>query len=189
MLRIEPATEAPWPDVRAVFGDRGDPSTCFCRWFIESAEEFDRHDVPAREAAFRATVDGAAPGPGLIAYLDDEPVGWVAVEPRTAYPRLLRSRIAAASEQPADDASVWAVTCFVVRVGHRRRGVASALLDAAIDHARVNGARVIEAYPVDASRRKVSAAELFHGPAGLFADAGFRTVHELGARSVVVLEG
>lgn len=188
VLRITPAADAPWDDVRAVFGERGDPSGCFCRWFIESAADWRRGDVAAREAALRREVDGGRPGPGLIAYSDDEPVGWVAVEPRPAYPRLLRGRLAAASPEPADDGSVWAVTCFVVRVGHRRHGVATALLDAAVSHARGHGARVIEGYPVDPHARKVSSAELYHGSSGLFAGAGFHTVHETGARSIVALE-
>jgi GNAT superfamily N-acetyltransferase len=71
---------------------------------------------------------------------------------------------------------VWAVTCFVVRVGHRRRGVASALLDGAVDLARRHGAAVVEGYPVDTSARKASSAELYHGPLSVFGAAGFTEV-------------
>ncbi|WP_344756142.1 GNAT family N-acetyltransferase [Leifsonella bigeumensis] len=114
--------------------------------------------------------------PGLIAYLDGEPVGWCAVEPRTRYPLILRSKVVTTSstEEPDDD-SVWAVSCFVVRVGDRRKGVGQALAKAAVDWAREHGARIIEGYPVDieAKPEKVSSAALYHGSVSIFEQAGF----------------
>ncbi len=77
------------------------------------------------------------------------------------------------AESDPDDRSVWAVTCFVVRVGYRRRGVARALLRGAVDEARRGGARVVEAYPVDTAGQKVSSADLYHGPLSAFEAAGF----------------
>ncbi|NUP74580.1 MAG: GNAT family N-acetyltransferase [Sinomonas sp.] len=81
-------------------------------------------------------------------------VGWCAVEPRTAYPRLGAARIpwAGRDEDPADD-GVWSVTCFVVRGGYRKQGIARALARATVDFARGRGARAIEAYPVLTSLR------------------------------------
>jgi GNAT superfamily N-acetyltransferase len=86
---------------------------------------------------------------GLVAYLDGEPVGWCAVEPRTAYVRLQSKPLvwAGRAEDKADD-GVWAVTCFVTRAGFRRRGVGRALARAAVDFARKRGARAIEGYPL-----------------------------------------
>ena len=87
---------------------------------------------------------------GLVAYLDGEPVGWCAVEPRPAYPRLLlKTRVPwdGRAEDKADD-SVWAVTCFVTRAGFRRRGISRALARAAVDFARERGARALEGYPM-----------------------------------------
>ena len=87
---------------------------------------------------------------GLVAYLDGEPVGWCAVEPRTAYPRLLlKTRVPweGRAEDKTDD-SVWAVTCFVTRAGFRRRGISRALARAAVDFARERGARALEGYPM-----------------------------------------
>jgi GNAT superfamily N-acetyltransferase len=97
---------------------------------------------------------------------------------RAKYPRLERSR-AAASDTAG---GAWAVTCFVVRVGARRQGVAAALLDGAVDLARRHGADAVEAYPVDTSVRAASTAELYHGPLSVFLRAGFR---EVGRRTTV----
>ncbi|GAB3612959.1 GNAT family N-acetyltransferase [Humibacter ginsengisoli] len=176
-IRVEPVGDVPWSDVRTVFGTRGDPATCWCQFFKLSNAQWRETDVPTLESALCEQVR-REPGPGLIAYVGDEPAGWVAVEPRSAYPRLRTSRIVAQGRpaQQHDDPSVWSITCFVVRVGFRRRGVASALLTAAVEHARVSGARIVEAYPVDTDERTASSAELFHGVLSVFVGAGFDIV-------------
>jgi GNAT superfamily N-acetyltransferase len=115
------------------------------------------------------------PEPGVIALLDGAPVGWCAVEPRHCYPRIERSQLLRAAATDGD--GVWSVSCFVVAPGHRRSGIAGALLPAAVEHAFAHGARVVEGYPVDpALRPKASAADLYHGTVSLFARAGFETV-------------
>ncbi len=91
----------------------------------------------------------AAATSGLVAYVDDEPAGWVAVEPRTAYPKLRTSRVPwSGRDEDKDDDGVWAVTCFAVRKGYRGRGLTYPLARATIDFARERGARALEAYPM-----------------------------------------
>jgi GNAT superfamily N-acetyltransferase len=165
--------EVPWDDVRTVFGTRGDPASCWCQWFKMPTTQLNAMSQDeASELLHDQVLRG--PAPGVIAYLDDEPVGWCAVEPRPKYSRLLRTQVAAASSEPADDDSVWAVTCLVVRVGFRRQGIGRALLHAAVDRARAAGARLLEAYPVDtAERQGASSASLYVGTVSLFAAEGF----------------
>jgi GNAT superfamily N-acetyltransferase len=196
-LRVVPVTEAPWDDVRTVFGTRGDPSTCWCQFFKVDAAAWKAKDhAAAFERALGEQVDLARAsriaGPGVLAYYGSEaagwqPVGWAAVEPRTVYPRVLAGRMMPGTAEPdSDDASVWAVTCFVVRVGYRRQGVAAALLQGAVDEARRGGARVVEAYPVDTAGQKVSSADLYHGPLSAFEAAGFEiTGRPVEGRAVV----
>ncbi|NNC10292.1 GNAT family N-acetyltransferase [Planctomonas sp. JC2975] len=175
-IRVVPVAEVPWADVRAVFGVRGDPATCWCQWFKLSGTGWRDADAGACESALREQTEHG-PGPGLVAYLDDEPVGWVAVEPRPAYPRLRTTRVVAkGSTESQDDPSVWSVTCFVVRVGFRRRGIGAALLRAAVAHAEASGARVLEGYPVDPTEKKASAAALYHGALSPFLAEGFEIV-------------
>ena len=174
-VTIVPISETPWADVEQVFGTRGDPAGCWCQYFKMPGAEWRATSREAKSARLHEQTERGNPPPGLIAYLDGEPVGWCAVEPRTSYPRILRSRmVALASSEPRDDQSVWAVTCFVVRVDYRRRGVSTALIAGAVDWARENGAKAIEGYPVDSAvRPKASSAELYHGTVGLFESAGF----------------
>jgi GNAT superfamily N-acetyltransferase len=170
--------EVPWIDAERVFGTRGDPSRCWCQFYKLSNKDWWAAGGEGCSARLKDQARANSPTPGLIAYLDSEPVGWVAVEPRTNYPTALRGvMVTGGSSEPVDDASVWAIVCFVVRVGFRRRGVADALVTAAVDHARTSGARLVEGYPVDvAEKGKTSSAELYHGTITLFSRAGFEVV-------------
>lgn len=118
---------------------------------------------------------------GLLAYDGGAPVGWVAIEPRAAYPRLARSRTLA----PVDDAPVWSITCFFVARSHRGRGLTRALVEAAVRHARAQGARIVEAYPVDL-RRDVADAWVYTGAASTFRALGFAEVARRSATRPVV---
>ncbi len=124
---------------------------------------------------------------GVLARDDGEPVGWLALGPVPSYARLTASPSRMALTD-ADDDTVWSTTCFVVRVGHRRRGVSSALLAAGIDLAREHGARVLEGHPVDPGARtsRPGSAELYHGVASAFLRAGFREVGRTGVTRPVL---
>ncbi len=129
-LRIVPANEASWEDLQMVFGARGTAPICQCQRFkLRRLESFG--SFPAEERARRLreqTNSGnrqARTTSGLVAYFEDEPVGWCAVEPRTAYGGLVRNNRVPWTDRDEDkgDDSVWAVTCLFTRAGFRRRGV------------------------------------------------------------------
>jgi GNAT superfamily N-acetyltransferase len=126
---------------------------------------------------------------GLVAFLDGEPVGWCAVEPRNVYARLLlKTRVpwVGRTEDKADG-GVWAVTCFVTRAGFRRRGVSRALARAAVDFARQRGARALEGYPMlTQPGQDITWGELHVGSRSIFEDAGFAEVSRPTLRRVVM---
>jgi GNAT superfamily N-acetyltransferase len=193
-LTIVPANEASWEDVQAVLGTRGAPSSCQCqRYKMQPGESW--ASVGREELAFRLRTQTECGHPessttsGLVAYLDGEPVGWCAVEPRSAYPRLLlKTRVPweGRAEDKADD-SVWAVTCFVTRAGFRGRGISRALARAAVDFARERGARALEGYPmITESGKEILPVELHVGSRSSFAEAGFTEVSRPTLRRVVM---
>jgi hypothetical protein len=193
-VTIVPANEASWKDLQAVFGTRGDASRCQCqRYKMQPKESW--ASVGSEELALRLrsqTDSGHATArttSGLVAYLDGEPVGWCAVEQRTAYPRLLRNtRVpwADRDEDKSDDA-VWAVTCFVTRIGIRRRGISRALASATVDFARKRGARALEGYPiVTEPGQEIMAGEVHVGSRSIFEAAGFKQVSHPTLRRVVM---
>ncbi|GAA1290225.1 hypothetical protein Psi02_15850 [Planotetraspora silvatica] len=191
-ISIVPANEASWDDLQAVFGARGDASRCQCQYF--KIRDFQWKSVPVEERAERLREQTGCDRPearttsGLVAYLDGEPVGWCAVEPRTAYERLLRTRVpwTGRDEDKTDD-GVWAVTCFVTRSGFRRRGVGRALARGAVDFARERGARAVEGYPmITQPGQEVAWGELYVGSRSIFAAAGFAEVSRPTLRRVVM---
>ncbi len=167
-LEIHPLTPDRWPDLEALFGPRGACAGCWCMWWrIPRPEWKAAKGEGNRRALERYVKRGRVPG--LLAYDGGVPVGWVAVEPREAYPSLERSRtLARVDEKPA-----WSLTCFFVARSHRRRGLTRALIEAALAHARAAGARLVEAYPVD-SRRPLADAWVYTGAASTFRRLGFR---------------
>lgn len=190
-VRVVPANEASWEDLQAIFGARGQGARCQCqRYKLRPRESFRSFPVEERAHRLRQQTDCGHPESdttsGLVAYLDGAPVGWCAVEPRTAYAGLLRSfRVPwdGRAEDKADD-GVWAVTCLFTRAGFRKRGISRALARAAVDFARERGARAIEGYPI--TTKNVIAEELHVGTESVFADAGFIEVSRPTVRRVVM---
>jgi GNAT superfamily N-acetyltransferase len=120
---------------------------------------------------FQALVRAAQPV-GLLAYAaDGSPVGWAAVAPRPAYPRLARSRTLRLTD--ADDPGVWSAPCFYIHRRHRGTGVATALLAGVVEYAAGQGAQAVEGYPVADDGRKRSNADVYTGTVGMFLDNGF----------------
>jgi GNAT superfamily N-acetyltransferase len=190
-ITVAPANEASWEDLQTIFGTRGQASRCQCqRYKLRPRESF--RSFPAEERAHRLRQQTDCGHPesdttsGLVAYLDGEPVGWCAVEPRTAYTGLVRNNRVpwdGRSEDKTDD-SVWAVTCLFTRAGFRKRGVSRALARAAVDFARERGARAVEGYPMTTKNAIVE--ELHVGTESVFTDAGFAEVSRPTLRRVVM---
>jgi GNAT superfamily N-acetyltransferase len=193
-VTIVPANEASCEDLQTVLGTRGAAATCQCqRYKLRPREAFRKFPVEERARRLRAqTACGHADSEttsGLVAYLDGEPAGWCAVEPRPAYTGLVRNNRVpweGRAEDKTDD-SVWAVTCVFTRAGFRGRGIAYALARAAVDFARQRGARALEAYPMNTTPgQRISWDEIHVGSRSIFAAAGFAEVNRPTLRRVVM---
>jgi GNAT superfamily N-acetyltransferase len=177
-VEVHPVDAGRWPDLVALFGPSGAYSGCWCMWWRIPSAEFSRNGNAGNRKALRALAEAGRPV-GLLGYVDGQPAGWVTVAPRPAYTRIQRSPALKPDEpeQPDDD-DTWSVPCFFTGRAHRGTGVAAALLRAAADHARREGATTLEGYPVDVSAgRRPPASELFTGTLEMFTNAGF-TVHK-----------
>jgi GNAT superfamily N-acetyltransferase len=193
-ISVVPANEASWNDLKTIFGTRGEASVCQCqRYKLQPRESFGKVPVAVRADRLRRQTrcghQDSRTTSGLVAYLDGEPVGWCAVEPRPAYAGLLRVyRVPwiGRTEDKADD-SVWSVTCLLARAGYRRRGVSYALARAAIDFARARGACALESYPmITRPGEEIAWGELHVGSRSVFAAAGFTEVSRPTPRRVVM---
>lgn len=179
-VQVQPATTDRWDDLVTVFGRRGDdPLWCWCRLFLGSGadESSSSGPIPDNRQALRQEITHAATPPGLIAYVGDHPVGWTRVGPRSAFPRVGGNQ--ALARVLTDDPGAWWVTCFAIDSRHRRSGVGSALLQAAVTFARDHGATAVEGHPVDVAALRavrVSGSAIYTGTMAMFVAAGFSEV-------------
>jgi GNAT superfamily N-acetyltransferase len=174
-LVIQPLVPERFADLAALFEKGGDPKWCWCTYFRFRGRSWSNSTAAGNRAALEALAardPRVHPSPGLVAYREGRVVGWTSLGPREDYDRLAYSKLLA----PVDDRPVWSIVCFVVSRRSRGGGVATALLEAAIAHARDHGATVLEAYPVDVGDARIPSANAYHGTLSMFRRAGFEVV-------------
>jgi len=176
-IEVVPATLERWPDVLTMLGGELDKG-CWCQSW-RGRDDIARHTGEPRPQTLRRQLEADRPPPGYLAYVDGQVAGWAGVGVRTRVPRLVNSRTIPA----LDDAQVWVIGCFLIRVGYRRRGVASALLAGVVDAARAARAPGVEAYPIDPAGARVDVGFGYVGLASMFDAAGFRRVFTTDAHS------
>lgn len=169
-LHFFPVTPDRWKDIELLFGERGACGGCWCMAWRLSASEFDQQKGAKNRASLRAIVEKGTE-PGVLAYAGEEPIGWCAVAPREAYPRLERSRVWAR----LDDQPVWSITCLFVKKSFRNHGVSAQLIEAATKLALKHGAKIVEGYPQELKKR-LPDAFVWTGLASAFRKAGFEEV-------------
>lgn len=168
---VLPLDVSRWDDLVTLFGpDRGAHGQCWCMFWRTTQREFDGLDGGGRRAAFRERTARTPPA-GLLAYRGGSTVGWIAVAPRGEFGRLNRSPLL----KPVDDTPVWAITCFYVAAEHRRTGIATQLVAAAVDLAAAYNAEAVEAYPLDIDHGTTDST-LYTGTRDMYISAGFAEV-------------
>jgi GNAT superfamily N-acetyltransferase len=180
---VQPVNESLFDDVQTIFGAKGQAARCQCQGYRMGWHARHSDDVQGRRELLR---DQVSEGHGLVAHLDGEPVGWCSLAPRCDY-TYLRQTTWKGRNEDKDDASIWAVTCFVTRAGFRHQGVSRALAGATIDLTRDHGARAVEAYPMKpAPGTDVTWGEMHVGALSAFLAAGFQVVHVPSLRRAIV---
>ncbi|KJQ54895.1 GNAT family N-acetyltransferase [Microbacterium sp. SA39] len=177
-IEVRPAIE--FDDVATLVGPKNPTSNvCFCLSYRIGNKENVALKGPARTDRVRELCHQDPP-PGVIAYLDDEPIGWAALHPRRET-SFVRNRLI----PQVDDLDVWSLWCFRVRPGYRKQGISHALIEGAVAYARERRAPAIEGYPVDNGGAKVNLTMAYVGTRSLFENAGFTKASDTGS----VLDG
>jgi GNAT superfamily N-acetyltransferase len=174
---VYPATTEHWDDIRSLFEGHGEVG-CWCQYWRQSSSDYRRGGPGSGEKNLKNQVVQGPP-PGMVAYLDGEPVGWLGFWPRQQFERLVRSR----TIPQVDDVPVWSIVCFMIRPGYRRKGIARELLNGAVEYARNAGVPALEAYPIDSEGQRIDVTFAYVGFTGMFEAAGFERVVETEARS------
>ncbi len=179
---FHPLTPERWMDYETLFGPNGACAGCWCAWFLMTHREYNDAGKEGHKELMRTLVHSGIE-PGLIAYADGVPAGWIAFAPRERYKRLATSRQLA----PVDDKPVWVIPCFFIHRNYRRQGMMERLLGAAVAYARRTGVKTLEAFPLDVDK-KMSSLQMFTGKSSVFYKLGFKEVARRESRPILRLE-
>lgn len=175
MITTRPLTSDRTSDLDALFASDPVADRCFCMWFIIPVKAFHEAGREGNRAGFAGLAASDSFPLGLVAYDGKQPVGWCAVGPRDRYLRAMSGPTLKQRDR-SEDATVWLVPCFFIRPEARGSGVATALLQAAVEHARKHGATAIEGFPLAGDKRRSGGSDFQTGVEPLFADCGFEPV-------------
>jgi len=167
-LVFHPLTADRWPDLEKLFGRRGGCGGCWCMAWRLERRDWVRGKGESNKRAFQEIVTRGE-RPGVIAYIDGEPIGWCSVAPREVFAALARSRVLA----PVDAMPVWSISCLLVSKPYRRQGISAELIAAAVRFASVRGAKVVEAYPIVPYADNIPAPFAWTGLYAAYLKAGF----------------
>lgn len=177
-LRTRAVTRDDWHCIEALFGDNGACGGCWCMWWRVpmGGRTWEAAKGAPNRSAFRKLVESGRAS-GVLAFIDEAPVGWCAIGPRGDFPRIDRSKALVREWRP----TTWSLNCLYVPTRWRGRGIGTALVAAAVDHARLHRASEIEAYPQSvAPGQRQAAAFVWTGVPALFDRLGFRPLGEPG---------
>jgi ribosomal protein S18 acetylase RimI-like enzyme len=148
------------------YADNPNWSKCYC---MERLVDDYETRTKAQNRTARSALIAAAKANGLVAYRLGRVVGWCHAAPKTEL-----------VDVPGDRTpNLGAIVCFVVAPDQRRQGIATQLLDAALEHLKNRGMSTAEAYPrleVDPARWVWSQ---YVGPLSMYRKAGFAIAETL----------
>lgn len=172
-VKIVPVDKATWTDFEALFESKGGPSYCWCMAWRMTKEELKDNNSSSRKKFIEQRVASGTPI-GLLAYMDGKAIAWCSVAPRETYQRL-------GGEEGLE--KVWSVACFFIKREFRDKGLIHLLIESAREYAGKNGAKYLEAYPVEPD----SPSYRFMGFIKTFEKAGFSFVKKAGTRRHVMI--
>lgn len=170
-LKWKPVTQANWQQLENLFGERGACGGCWCMFWRIRRKLFNEQKGDGNKQALRAIVDSGEI-PGIISFLNEQPIGWCSIGPRDQFPVLNNSKIL----RKVDAQPVWSLVCLFIDKKYRKQGLSAQIISAAVEFAGQQGAKVVEAYPVDPIKGKMPDLFAWTGFAPAFKQAGFEEV-------------
>mgnify|MGYP003977957557 CR=1 FL=1 len=170
-ISVVPLTKDRWEDFKTLMGPKGGCGGCWCMLWRQTKTDFEKNTGDGNLNKMKTLVAGNAL-PGLLAYSEEQPIGWISVAPRENYVRLEKSRVL----KPLDDQPGWSVSCFMIDKSYRRQGIAAVMLKVACDFVQEQGGIIIEGYPIAPKKDPYPAVYAWTGFESVFKRAGFSEV-------------
>jgi ribosomal protein S18 acetylase RimI-like enzyme len=176
------------PDFERFFETRPAPGAymCWCLYHQPAAQMTgdllprSRAEWASRNRARRRKLVKTGRSHGIIVYSKGEPVAWCQFGSWEELPRF--DKLAHGRPSPGRTKRFWRITCFTVDRRHRRRGVASTALRAALVAIGKGGGGLVEAYPIT----RWGAYREYLGTVSMFKKEGFEIVAPFGKSNVVM---
>lgn len=172
-IEIRPVDRTNWADFEAFFESKGRLRNCWCMAWRMTKDELKNNTGACRKVFIKERVWSGVPI-GLLAYAGGRPIAWCSIAPRDTHLRLR-------GDESLED--VWSITCFYIVGEFRKRGLVHLLIENAGAYAASNGAKYLEAYPVDPE----SPSYRFMGFVSTFEKEGFHFVKDAGTRRHVMI--
>jgi len=171
-ISVKPIGPKNWEDFETLFESKGGPKYCWCMVWRATKEE-QQHNTAANKKKFihQRISDGTPVG--LLAYHEQAPIAWCSIAPRETYLRL-------GGDESLEN--VWSLACFFIKKDYRSQGILEELIAHAKKYAKKNGAKYLEAYPVDTD----SPSYRFMGFVPTFEKTGFDFIKKAGTRRHVM---
>ena len=171
-LRFMPVDKTNWTDLEKLFESKGGPHNCWCMVWRNMNEGTDRTNKIDKKASLENYVMNETPI-GLLCYHNSDVIAWCSIAPRERY-----------RELSGDNSltNVWSLVCFFIKRAYRKKGITEELIKQAIHYAKANGAKYVEAYPVEPD----SPSYRFMGFKPIFDKLGFEFKHKAGQRRYVM---
>lgn len=171
-LSFNPLTTKNWKDLELLFGKNGACAGCWCMYWIMPRKEYDVKRKDGRTKSEMKKIVKKNLQPGILAYDNDIPVGWIAIQPRDNYLVLANSRVL----KPVDDKKVWSIVCFFTHKDYRRKGLSTELIKNAVLSAKKRGAKIVEGYPIHTKNKNTAPVFIYTGTYSAYVKAGFKEV-------------
>jgi len=183
-LKFEQLTSSNWKEFEMLMGEKGGCGNCWCMYFRLPYKIFQENKPNGNKKMMKNLVNKGTPQ-GLIASMNSEPVGWIAMAPREDYIKIENSRVF----KRIDEQPVWSITCFFVRKEYRHKGLSQQLIKGAVDFAKKKKIKILEAYPAIPYAEKVPHPFLWVGVLSSFVKNGFTIVRQQSkSRAMVRIE-
>jgi GNAT superfamily N-acetyltransferase len=170
---IKPVDRNNWLDFESLFQSKGGPHYCWCMPWRMTKEELKQNNSACRKDFIKQRVWSDTPI-GILGYFENEAIAWCSVAPRETHQRL-------GGDETLQ--KVWSITCFFIKREYRKKGLVKFLIKSAENYARENGAKYLEAYPVEES----SPSYRYMGFTKTFEEMGFAFTKMAGTRRHVMV--
>ena len=140
-------------------------------WWRLTKKEYDGQKGAGNKTAMKKIICSGET-PGILAYVNNDPVAWCSLAPREKYASLDRSRVL----KRVDDLPVWSIVCFYIAKDYRHKGLSVRLLKEAKKYCKAQGAKILEGYPTEPRKDSMPDVFAWTGVYSTFVKAGFKEV-------------